>query len=182
MPSAIEMLKQDHQTIRGALEFAERLTAKMSRKQEVTPQHVATFMDFIRLFVQQRHHREEEEILFPLLEEKGIHGPIGVMLMEHDRARVLIEEMTVAASEGIPPMSQNSARRWTRAAWNYSDLMYEHFHNEEERLFKMADHVLSAKEQAAVVQSFKRFEDKELGFGQHEQLRATMAELIAQNA
>jgi len=175
------MLRQDHHTIRGALEFAERITAKMSRAQEVAPQHVAPFMDFIRFFVEQCHHREEEEILFPLLEEKGIHGPVGVMLMEHARSRVLIEEMTTAASEGALPMSPDSARRWTRAAWNYSDL-YEHFHKEEEKLFKMADHVLSAKEQAAVAQAFKRFENKELGLGQHERLRATMAELIAQYA
>ena len=49
-------------------------------------------------------------------------------------------------------------------------------------LFKMADHVLSAEEQASVAQAFRRFEDEQPGVGRHEQLRATMADLIAQNA
>jgi hemerythrin-like domain-containing protein len=45
--------------------------------------------------VHQWHHGKEEEILFPLLEKKGIPadgGPLGVMLMEHGRARALIND------------------------------------------------------------------------------------------
>lgn len=181
MLSATDTLRQEHGTIKGALEFAERIAAKMNGEQEVSSENLATLMEFIRLFVEQCHHSKEEEILFPLLEEKGIRGPLGVMLMEHDRARVLIEEMSTAAADGIPHMSQDSAKRWTRAAWNYSDLMYEHFYKEEEMLFKMADHVLSAEEQASIAQAFQRIENEKLGAGRHEQLRTTMAQLIAQN-
>ena len=47
------------------------------------------------LSVHQWHHGKEEEILFPLLEKKGIPadgGSLGVMLMEHGRARALIND------------------------------------------------------------------------------------------
>lgn len=182
MPDATDVLRQEHQVIKGALGFAERVAAKINKEQEVKSENLAKLMEFIRLFVEQGHHGKEEEILFPLLEQKGIPaggGPIGVMLMEHDRARVLIYEMSAAAESAASP---DSAKRWTRAAWDYSDLMYEHFYKEEEILFKMADRVLSAAEQVSVVQAFNRLESEKLGQGRHEQLRASMAELIAQNA
>lgn len=141
-------------------------------------------MEFIRLFVEQCHHSKEEQILFPLLEEKGIRGPVGVMLvmlMEHDRARVLIEEMSNAVADVGSHTSQDASKRWIRAAWNYSDLMYEHFYKEEEMLFNMADRVLRPEEQASIAQAFERLENETLGSGRHKQLRSTMAGLVAQN-
>ena len=140
---------------------------------------VQKLMEFIRLFVEQCHHSKEEEILFPMLEKKGISaegGPIGVMLMEHDQARNLIEEMSAAATDGA---DRDSAKRWMQAAWNYSDLMHDHFYKEEEMLFRMADRALSQQEQAAVAVEFKRLESEKIGEGKHDQLRAMMEEMIA---
>ena len=134
VPGATDVLKQEHQTIKGALGLAERIAAKINRGEETPPGGVTKLMEFIRLFVEQCHHSKEEEILFPLLEKKGIPangGPLGIMLMEHDRARVLIEEMSMAAGNGI---THDSAKRWMQAAWNYSDLMFDHFYKEEEML------------------------------------------------
>lgn len=181
MPSATDTLRQEHQAIKGALQFAERVSARMNSAPEAPLDGLAKLMEFLRLFVEQCHHSKEEQILFPLLEEKGIRGPVGVMLMEHDRARVLIEEMSCAVADGVPHITQDLAKRWIRAAWDYSDLMYEHLYKEEEMLFNMADRVLSAEEQASVAQAFKRFENEMLGAGRYEQLRATMAGFVAQN-
>jgi hemerythrin-like domain-containing protein len=179
--TATDALRLEHQSIEGALDFAERIAAKINRDQEVPSANVAKLMEFIRLFVEQCHHSKEEEILFPLLEKKGISangGPLGVMLMEHDRARVLIEQMSVAAGNAL---GHPSAKRWMRAAWDYSDLMIDHFYKEEEMLFKMADRVLSQEEQAGLAGAFKLLEDEKIGPGKHQQLRAMMEELIAQN-
>ncbi len=181
MPSATDRLRQEHQTIKGALEVAERIAAKMNRDEEVSQEEVDKLMEFICLFVEQCHHSKEEEILFPLLEKKGIPadgGPLGVMLMEHDRARGLIEEMSTAAGNGLTP---DAAKRWMQAAWNYSDLMHDHFYKEEEMLFKMADRVLSQEEQAAIAGAFKLLEDEKIGEGKHERLRSMMEALNAQN-
>ncbi|MDE3110174.1 MAG: hemerythrin domain-containing protein [Acidobacteriota bacterium] len=181
MPSATDTLRREHQSIKGALQFAERVSARMNSGQDVPFENLATLMEFIRLFVEQAHHTKEEHILFPLLEERGIRGPVGVMLLEHGRARVLIEEMSSAVADVGPRASQDAAKRWVRAAWNYSDLMYEHFYKEEEMLFNMADRVLSPEEQASIAQAFERLDHETLGAGRHEHLRAAMAELVAQN-
>lgn len=181
MPSATEVLRQEHQTIKSALGFAERIAATINRDEEAAPEGIAKLMEFIRLFVEQSHHSKEEEILFPLLEEKGIAadgGPLGIMLMDHDRARVLIEELGIAAGNSL---GRQSAKRWMQAAWEYSDLMFDHFYKEEEILFKMADRVLSLEEQAAVAGEFKKLESDKIGEGRHELLRAMMEELIARN-
>ena len=181
MQNATDVLRQEHQAIKGALGFAEKIAAKIKQDEDMPRDGVQKLMEFIRLFVEQCHHSKEEEILFPLLEKKGIPadgGPLGVMLMEHDRARNLIEEMSAAATDGT---DSDSARRWMQAAWNYSDLMHDHFYKEEEMLFRMADRVLSQKEQAAAAVEFKRLDIEKIGEAKHDQLRAMMEEMIAGN-
>ena len=182
MPGATEVLRQEHQTIKGALGYAERIAAKIDHGEEASRDGVARLMEFIHLFVEQCHHSKEEQILFPLLEKKGIPaegGPLGVMLLEHDRARGLIEEMSAAAGNGLAPVS---AKRWMQAAWDYSDLMHDHFYKEEEMLFKMADRVLSQEEQTAIAGAFKLLDSEKIGPGKHEQLQMMMEELIGQSA
>ena len=181
MLGATDVLREEHQTIKAALDFAERIAAKISQDGELPSENMAKFMEFIHLFVERCHHSKEEEILFPLLGKRGIPvegGPVGMMLIEHDRARGLIEEMSAATEGGI---TRDTAERWTRATWNYSDLMHNHFYKEEEILFKMADRVLGPEEQSSMTEDFKRLENEKIGPGRHEQLRAMVEELIAQN-
>lgn len=44
--------------------------------------HIAT-----HLVETERHHQREEEVLFPELEKRGVHGPPAVMRAEHDQLR-----------------------------------------------------------------------------------------------
>jgi hemerythrin-like domain-containing protein len=184
MTTATEVLRQEHQSIKAMLDFTERLAGKISRGEQAPPPEVlARVMEFIRLFVEQCHHSKEENLLFPMLEKKGIPatgGPLGVMLMEHDRARSLIQEMAEAEAT-YSGDGENSGKRWTRAAWDYSDLMYGHFGKEEDILFRMADNLLSPEEQAALTSEFEKLEIEKIGPDRHEQLRAMMEELISQN-
>lgn len=180
MDKATEVLRWEHRSIKDMLELMERFAEKMNRGQPVPPGVLNKTMEFIRLFVEQCHHGKEEEILFPLLERKNIPaagGPLGVMLMEHDRARVFIHKLNIEAAND----NAESARRWTRVAWNYSDLMFEHFHKEEEILFAMADRILTSEEQASAVRSFERLNVERIGPGRHQQIRTMMEELISQN-
>ncbi len=102
------------------------------------------------------------------------------MLMEHDRSRRLIQEMSEAA-EAYRADGEGSGMRWTRAAWDYSDLIHEHFGKEEEVVFRMADDVWNPEEQAAISVDFERLEREKIGPGRHQDLDVVMKELIAQN-
>jgi hemerythrin-like domain-containing protein len=115
MATATELLREEHHYIKGMLEFMERVAEKTSQGQPVSSEVMAKLMEFMRLFIDQCHHSKEEEILFPLLEKRGVPaagGPPGVMLMEHDRARVFIHEMNAETANGGSP---ESLKHWTRA-------------------------------------------------------------------
>jgi hemerythrin-like domain-containing protein len=183
MATRTGVLRQEHQSIRAMLDFTEGVAGKMSRGEPASAEVLAKVMDFIRVFVDQCHHSKEEDVFFPMLEKKGIHtfgGPLGVMLMEHDRARSLIQEMS-ETGEVYNADGQGSGEQWARTAWDYSDLMYDHFGKEEEVLFRMADNVLSPEEQAAVAGAFELLEKEKIGPGRREQLQAVMADLISHN-
>ena len=180
MATATDVLREEHQSIRAMLDFTEGVAGKMSRGEPAPPEVLAKVMVFIRLFVDQCHHSKEEDILFPILEKKGFPttgGPLAVMLMEHERGRGLIQEMSEAA-EAYDAGGQGSGERWTQAAWDYSHLMHDHFGKEEEMLFRMADNVLSSEEQAAIAIDFERLEKEKIGPGNREQLHAILEELV----
>jgi hemerythrin-like domain-containing protein len=182
LASATKLLKEEHRSIRAALDFAERMTSRIERGEEISPEALARLMEFIHLFVERCHHAKEEKIFFPALERKGVStwgGPLGVMLADHERARDLIQEMNEAADAYNPAVAK-SGERWARLAWDYSGLMQEHFGKEEEVLFRMADSVLTPEEQAAIVADFQRLEEESLGPGKHEELRARMSDLASQ--
>lgn len=181
MASATKLLKDEHRSIRAALDFAERMTSRIERGEEISLEGLARLMEFIHLFVERCHHAKEEKIFFPALESKGVgtsDGPLGVMLADHERGRDLIRTMNEAAEEYQPGLAK-SGEHWARAAWDYSGLMQEHFGKEEEILFRMADSVLSPEEQGVIVTDFQRLDEENLGFGKHEELRARMIELAS---
>lgn len=183
MVTATRVLRGEHQSIREALNFAEGVSIKIERGEQAPPEVLSKVMDFIRLFVDRCHHSKEEDVLFPMLESKGVsttNGPLGVMLMEHDRARALIQEMSEAA-EAYKANDGAAGAQWARAAWDYSGLMQEHFGKEEEILFRMADNALDSEEQGAMVIEFQKLENEKLGSGKHKELEAMIKDLIAQN-
>ncbi len=183
MVTATRVLRREHQSIRGALGLAEHISVRIERGEQSPPGVLAKVMDFFLLFVDRCHHSKEEDVFFPLLESRGVPtsgGPIGVMLMEHDRARGLIQEMSEAA-EAYEADGEAAGKRWARSAWDYSGLMQEHFGKEEDVLFRIADNLLSPEEHGAVVARFERIETEKLGPGRHEELEAMMKELIAKN-
>jgi len=56
-------------------------------------------LDFLRNFVDRRHHAKEEKHLFVKLEQRGIAregGPIGVMLAEHEQGRKCVRAAAAA--------------------------------------------------------------------------------------
>lgn len=184
MATATRALKQEHQSIREMLNFAEGVSIKIERGEQAPPEVLSNLMDFIRLFVDRCHHSKEEDILFPALEEKGLSvsgGPLGMMLMEHERGRALIQEMSEAA-EACKADGETAGKQWARAAWDYSGLMQEHFGKEEEILFRMADNVLGPEEQESIAIRFETLEKEKIGAGRHQELEAMMKNLIAQKS
>jgi hemerythrin-like domain-containing protein len=96
---------------------------------------------FIRLFADACHHGKEEDLLFPELEAAGMprdHGPIAVMLQEHQQGRAYARHMAGAldAARAGDPDAQATLRN---AATGYVNLIRAHIQKEDNVLFQMAD-------------------------------------------
>ena len=182
MVTATDILRKEHDAILRMLEVTEQVAEQLDRGELVAPETLDGLLEFFRLFADKCHHGKEEELLFPALERKGMPrqaGPIGVMLMEHDHGRSLIQQMAqqgaayAAGTAGAGP-------QWSSAARGYVQLLREHIYKENNILFVMAERLLTEAEQQELAAAFDRVEEDKMGAGTHERLHALMDKLSAE--
>jgi hemerythrin-like domain-containing protein len=117
--------------------------------------------------------------LFPALEAAGIpreHGPLGVMLAEHELGRTFVRRMT-EAFDALVRGDQKARDRFVYNARGYANLLRMHIQKENEVLFPMAEHVLSEAEQTRLGGEFDQVEEVEVGQGVHEAFHEMLNEL-----
>ena len=178
--NATTVLRNEHEFILKVLDAADEVVRRLQGGRAVAPQMLDDILEFLRLFADRCHHGKEEDLLFPLLEAKGVPrdgGPIGVMLSEHDEGRALIRAMAEAARE-YRTNPAGAGPRWARDAAAYSTLLRQHIGKENDILFVIAERMLSPDEQARLAADFERVEVEKMGAGTHERLHAQMEGLL----
>jgi hemerythrin-like domain-containing protein len=181
---ATAILRQEHEAILKMLDGLDDTARQLRSGSAVPLATLSGLQEFFQLFADRCHHGKEEELLFPLLEQRGIPrggGPLGVMLFEHDRGRELVREMVAAAAEyhgGSGP----GGERWAQAAQQYSTLLREHILKENNILFRMAERLLTPQEQDLLGVAFEKSEIEKMGAGTHERFHAHMEQLLTEIA
>lgn len=184
MSHGTNILRREHEAILRMIDAALQAARRLERSQSIEPRILKGLVEFFQLFADKCHHGKEEELLFPLLEKKGMPragGPVGVMLHEHEVGRSLIAEM-VAANDAYGSGDISAGPRWALAARKYADLLGHHIHKENEILFVMAERLLSEAEQHQLAEAFEELEVEKMGAGTHERLHARMEKLLAELA
>ncbi len=184
MATATQILRHEHEAVLKMLEALEQAAQKLEQGGEVPPAVLADLLEFFKIFADQCHHGKEEELLFPLLERKGIPregGPVGVMLDEHEEGRALVRQMAGAVAE-IQSGHADGRIHWAMAARAYAQLLREHIFKENNFLFPMAERVLTPEEQEGLAESFEKLEVEKMGAGTHQRLHAKMERLVAELA
>jgi len=101
--SAIEELITEHEAVRMTLKILSRISREIEKTAKIpNPEHLDQIFEFFSVFVDKCHHGKEEELLFPAMEAVGISrdgGPIGLMLIEHQQGRNLVDKMKTALSQ-----------------------------------------------------------------------------------
>jgi hemerythrin-like domain-containing protein len=182
MATAKEILRLEHEAIVKMLDVTEKAAGRLERDEAVRPEVLANLQEFFRLFVDQCHHGKEEELLFPLLEQKGMPrggGPIGVMLHEHEEGRALIREMRDAA-EATKSGAAGAGSRWAGAARGYVGLLRHHIEKENNVLFVMAERLLTPAEQEQLAKDFEKLEIDKMGAGTHERLHTMIDKMVVE--
>lgn len=176
---ATDILKEEHRVIERVLNSLEKAAGFLQSGKPVDPGVFIKAADFIKGFADGCHHRKEEGVLFPAMQSAGIpaeHGPIGVMLAEHEHARKLTAAMRAAAGR-LAGGDEAAAGDVARRALEYVTLLRGHIAKEDNVLFPMADQVIDGPARKEVSEAFHHVEDEETGEGVHQHY-LTLAETI----
>lgn len=156
MHQAVARLVAEHDLIERVLLLLEKGVALIEAGRPLPEEFPAWATGFFREFADRCHHAKEEDVFFPILKERGIPeegGPIGVMLHEHVLGRDLLGRMRAAATS-----EPFEARAFAAAAAHYLPLLRQHIFKENNILFRMAERVMSASDDAAATARFSQVE------------------------
>jgi hemerythrin-like domain-containing protein len=173
-----EELMKEHDAILGILDVLDEICSRIERKSAFNTDDVERILDFLRRFADGCHHAKEEKHLFPALEKAGVpreHGPIGMMLAEHDLGRKYIAGISGALDRCR--QGEQAAGDLASNARAYAHLLRAHINKENQVLFPMADRVLPEDVQDQIASAFAHLEEVEIGRGVHERYHAMLHEL-----
>jgi hemerythrin-like domain-containing protein len=156
MNTATQNLENDHVYIIRLIDVMEKMVLNCA----TDTAHMELVVNLIKTYADGFHHAKEEQVLFPLLEEKGfskVHGPVAVMLHEHVEGREFVKGISQRIDvykagnvSALPEIYQYMQ--------GYVDLLREHINKENNVLFKLADKALSSDEQLELLNKFGSIE------------------------
>ncbi len=152
----VNMLRAEHQVILRVIRALGKFMDRFEQTGQFETAPLEKCVVFLRLFADACHHGKEEELLFPVLEARGIPrdgGPIGIMLYEHQIGRRLTKEM----GDGLSLFQTGdvgATHAFCRAAREYIDLLTNHIFKEDNVLFTMGDRVMNPDDQGALATRF----------------------------
>jgi hemerythrin-like domain-containing protein len=155
--AATDWLRREHEAILRDLERLESLVARIEQGEHIAAAELTDLVALLREYAERRHHRKEEDLLFPLLAQRGVpspHGPLDVMLSEHRAGRALTDRMAEAAL-AYAAGEAGVLRAFCEEARCFVDLLRAHIHKEDRVLFAMADRLLEPADQARLRERFE---------------------------
>ena len=171
MERPTEELIQEHVLVLMVVEAMEREVTSIQKTGRVHADRVAQMIDFTRNFTDGYHHYKEEQVLFPVLEERSraAAGQVSVLLSEHDAGR----ECVRAVVDNLPQANEDEAARKAveENLGLHAFLLRLHINKEDTVLFPLADELLSDQESEIMAGDFARAE-AESGAGSPERFRA----------
>lgn len=180
--SPSRVLVDEHATIEKVLDVLERLTQQVRTGGSFPREPLGRCVEFFRFFADACHHAKEEDLLFPVLEQRGIPregGPIGVMIYEHQLARELTRRMG-AALEAFDRGEADAPQALLKAADDYLTLLRAHIGKENNVLFPMGDQFMNPQDRQTLCQKFCEVGCRSFGGKRKEQLEQMASELVEQ--
>jgi hemerythrin-like domain-containing protein len=174
-------LKEEHGGIKVMLGILGKVCDRLEAGKGVDPQHLLQILEFLMVFVDRCHHAKEEDHLFPALEQAGVPregGPVGVMLLEHQKGREFIRGMNEALP-GVQRGDGQAVARFVRNAREYGEMLLAHIDKEDNVLYPMADARLPEKADRDLAAAFAKVEEERIGHGKHEEFHRLMDRLKA---
>jgi len=158
--SPTRQLADEHDYVLLVVGAMEDEAARIEETGTVDAERVALMVDFTRNFTDGDHHTKEENLLFPLLEERSqaAGGTVSVLLSEHEAARECIRAIAAALPDVNGPDVERATAARAVVVENlrlYAYLLPLHIGKEDTVLFKLTEDLLSAQEQELLAREFE---------------------------
>ena len=151
-----DFLVSEHEMIERAMAVLKANLEKIDTAVK-TPLQMQRAIDFLLEFGDKIHNTKEEKFLFPLMGRKGLPvegGPIGVMLMEHDMERKLLQKMT-ADLPSLAEATTTARQKFAAEGFEYLKIRAEHIWKENDVLYAMGRKVINEEENQDLLNEFK---------------------------
>jgi DUF438 domain-containing protein len=136
-------------------------------------------VDFLLEFGDKIHNQKEEGFLFPLMQERGIPtegGPVGVMIMEHDAERRLLQHMSAQAGS-LTEADQETLNKFRREGLEYLVIRAEHIWKENDILYPMARQAMQEGDAEKLIVEFNRINTETYGPDAWQKFSAMVSEV-----
>lgn len=159
-----DFLVSEHEMIERAMAVLKNNLEKIDEAAKA-PLQMQRAIDFLLEFGDKIHNTKEEKFLFPLMGQKGVPlegGPIGVMLMEHDAERKLLQRM-MAELPNLAEATVAGRQKFAAEGFEYLKIRAEHIWKENDVLYAMGRKVISDEENTSLLQDFKNLDQQTYG-------------------
>lgn len=168
MSRHVDILMQDHALIERGLVLLEK---EIDRGDKMNTAHVKTTIDFLLEYGDECHNMKEENVYFPLIQEKGLppSGPVEVMLQEHKQERdmlAVIQQRIIALENG-----ESLPLDFREYVGEYLELTKNHIWKENDILYPMGSKVLNSQDDDDLIKEFQRIEKESVGEGGYERFK-----------
>jgi len=173
-----DFLVSEHEMIERAMAVLKNNLEKIESAVKA-PLQMQRAIDFLLEFGDKMHNTKEEKFLFPHMAQKGLPvegGPIGVMLMEHDAERKLLQKMTAdlpSLAEATPAARQKFAAE----GFEYLKIRAEHIWKENDVLYAMGRKVFSDDDNTGLLKEFKTLDQQTYGDNARQHYEQMLAEV-----
>ncbi len=178
--SATDDLRSEHVGVGRMLGIMDVMAERIRAGSHLGEGDLAQVVEFLRVFVDQCHHAKEEQLLFPALRDGNVTAAeeiLDVLTAEHAQGRELVARIASVADyrsgSGEDPRSTELAQ----AMAEYTKLLRDHVHREENDCFSVADRELPASVQDMLIEGYERIERDIVGEGRHEAFHALLDRL-----
>jgi hypothetical protein len=173
-----DFLIAEHELIERAMAVLKKNLEKIDSGKYDALQ-VQRAVDFLLEFGDKIHNRKEESFLFPLMQQRGVPlegGPLGVMLMEHDAERRLLQQMSgqVATLADADPAK---IHQFKKEGLEYLVIRAEHIWKENDILYPMARNIMKAGDGEKMLAEFNRLNQETYGQNAWEKFAGMVSEI-----
>ena len=173
-----DFLIAEHEMIERAMSVLKENLDKLDTGDH-DPVQIQRAVDFLLEFGDKIHNQKEEGFLFPLMQERGIPtegGPVGVMILEHDAERRLLQYMSAQVGT-LAEADEETVNKFRREGLEYLGIRAEHIWKENDILYPMARKAMQQGDAEKLMEEFNRINIETYGPDAWQKFSAMVSEV-----